>query len=222
RDEAEAASGAKAAFLATMSHEIRTPMNGIIGMTDMVLSEPLSDEQRENLGWVKSSADSLMGILNDILDLSKIEADRLQLEEVPFSVLATLDRVRSMMADRIASRRLLLKEEVDPRLTGLSLLGDPMRVGQILINYLSNAVKFTERGSVDLSVTLDRQDEGVQGLRFAVRDTGIGIPADKQALIFDAFSQADSSTTRRFGGTGLGLAICTRLVKRMGGRLDVI
>ncbi|MBC7206277.1 MAG: response regulator, partial [Methyloversatilis sp.] len=176
----------------------------------------------DKLEKITASAKHLLGLINDVLDLSKIEAERLQLEEVPFSVLATLDRVRSMMEDRIASRRLLLKEEVDPRLTGLSLLGDPMRVGQILINYLSNAVKFTEHGSITLRVKVLAEQPAEVMLRFEVEDTGIGIAPKKQAQLFEAFEQAEAATTRKYGGTGLGLVISRRLARLMGGDVGVI
>ncbi len=221
RIDAEAASRSKSTFLANMSHEIRTPMNAIIGFTHLLRRELTAPSQLDKLEKIAASAKHLLGLINDVLDLSKIEADRLQLEEVPFSVLATLDRVRSMMADRIASRRLLLKEEVDPRLTGLSLLGDPMRVGQILINYLSNAVKFTERGSITLRVQVLAEQPTAVMLRFEVEDTGIGIAPQKQAQLFEAFEQAEAATTRKYGGTGLGLVISRRLARLMGGDVGV-
>ena len=221
RMDAEAASRAKSTFLANMSHEIRTPMNAIIGFTHLLRRELKAPSQLDKLEKITRSAKHLLGIINDVLDLSKIEAERLQLEEVPFSVLATLDRARSMMADRIAARRLLLKEEVDPRVPGLSLLGDPMRVGQILINYLSNAVKFTEHGSITLRVQVLAEQPRSVMLRFEVEDTGIGIAPDKQAQLFVAFEQAEAATTRKYGGTGLGLVISRRLARLMGGDVGV-
>ncbi|MDY0055449.1 MAG: PAS domain S-box protein [Methyloversatilis sp.] len=221
RIDAEAASRSKSTFLANMSHEIRTPMNAIIGFTHLLRRELTAPSQLDKLEKITSSAKHLLGIINDVLDLSKIEADRLQLEEVPFSVLATLDRVRSMMSDRIVSRRLLLKEEIDPRLAGLSLLGDPTRVGQILINYLSNAVKFTERGGITLRVQVLAEQPTAVMLRFEVEDTGIGITAQKQARLFEAFEQGEVATTRKYGGTGLGLVISRRLARLMGGDVGV-
>jgi PAS domain S-box-containing protein len=222
RIDAEAASRSKSTFLANMSHEIRTPMNAIIGFTHLLRRELTAPSQLDKLEKITSSAKHLLGIINDVLDLSKIEANRLELEEVPFSVLATLDRVRSMMAGRIASRRLQLKEEVDPQVARLSLLGDPMRVGQILINYLSNAAKFTERGSITLRVRVLEEQPTTVMLRFEVEDTGIGIAPEKQARLFEAFEQAEAATTRKYGGTGLGLVISRRLARLMGGDVGVV
>jgi len=216
RDEAEAASRAKAAFLATMSHEIRTPMNGIIGMTDMVLSEPLSDEQRENLGWVKSSADSLMGILNDILDYSKVDAGQLQLEAVDFGLETLVADTLAIFSTQAAAKGIALRWQVAPALPAI-VTGDPLRLRQILSNLVSNALKFTAHGGVTVSV----ERAGAGRIALSVADTGIGIASDKQAQVFMPFSQADSSTTRTYGGTGLGLSIVSRLVALMHGTITL-
>ena len=221
RIDAEAASRSKSTFLANMSHEIRTPMNAIIGFTHLLRRELKVPAQVDKLEKITGSAKHLLGIINDVLDLSKIEADRLQLEEVPFSVLTTLDHVRSMMADRIASRHLELREEIDPRLQGLTLIGDPLRVGQILINYLSNAVKFTEHGHITMRAQMLLEQDSAVVLRFEVSDTGIGIAPEQQARLFEAFEQAEAATTRKYGGTGLGLVISRRLARLMGGEVGV-
>ena len=219
---AEAANMAKSAFLANMSHEIRTPMNAVIGMTELARQTILTAEQREYLDLVKASADSLLTIINDILDFSKIEAGKLEIEEIPFRLRDSVQEVTKMFALDARSKGLDLECRVESGIPE-ELLGDPVRTRQILINLLGNALKFTERGSVDVEVTLERDAGDARGTvcRFAVRDTGVGIPAEKQAAIFAAFSQADSSTTRIHGGTGLGLTISSRLVEMMGGRIWV-
>jgi hypothetical protein len=226
KDAAEGANRAKSQFLANMSHEIRTPMNGIIGMTDLVLDTRLSAVQRDYVETVRQSADALMEIINDLLDLSKIEAGRLELESIDFELRELLDHLAKPIALSAQRKGLALRLELGAALPRIAR-GDPVRLRQVLVNLLGNAVKFTERGAVTLAV--DSRDAGPSllgeprslWLDCEVRDTGLGIPADKLDLIFDAFAQADSSTTRRFGGTGLGLAITRRIVEAMGGEIGV-
>jgi PAS domain S-box-containing protein len=216
RAAAESAAAAKADFLANMSHEIRTPMNAIIGMTHLALQTPLDVRQRNYLNKVDAAAKGLLGIINDILDLSKIEAGMMRFERTPFSLDATLQHLGDLSALRARERGLELLFDLAPEVPD-RLLGDPLRLGQVLLNLVGNAIKFTEQGEVRVEVRLLEGDADKARIRFEVRDTGIGMTPEQLASLFTAFTQADSSTTRKYGGTGLGLSICKRIVDQLGG-----
>jgi signal transduction histidine kinase/ActR/RegA family two-component response regulator len=221
KEIAEAANRAKSTFLANMSHELRTPMNAIMGMTELVLRNTEDDKQKDQLGKVMQASKHLLAVINDILDISKIEAEHLPLEKTTFNIGSLLENLASIVSQKIQEKGLQLHIEATPEICRQPLLGDPLRLGQVLLNLCTNAIKFTEHGSISVQATISEWSSTDCLIRLQVSDTGLGISEEDQTRIFLAFEQADASTTRQFGGTGLGLAISKRLVQLMGGTIGV-
>jgi PAS domain S-box-containing protein len=222
KQAAEAANRAKSTFLSNMSHELRTPMNAIMGMTTLALRRAEDPKLRDHLTKIDKASGHLLGVINDILDISKIEAERLTLEQVPFELASVLEKVSSLVGQRVAEKGLTLNIEQSPALARLQVKGDSLRLSQVLLNFTGNAVKFTETGSITVRTEMVAENADHVVLRFEVEDTGVGITAESQTRLFTAFEQADGSMTRKYGGTGLGLAISKRLVELMGGKVGVL